>query len=551
MLLKKLQFILLAFIVLSSGIHSQDTNFIQHHIFDEPVRNVFKSGKDVYVKTGKGMYFLQNGKWKAFKTDFTKPFVFFENLFFEADFLPNKYIFDASVMADLIPQHSLASATIAETDEGFFLSVGGSLYEYAINKDFQHVYSHMSIRDIYFDRDLKIVSTYSGIYINDTLKAREPGYSNGPITKVGNNYYLCSDKLYLFQQPDSFTVIESGENEFAGYSRKVLEYDGKIFSLNTKSVNVFDPEMKMKPIHQGFEYYDMEVVQGKLLFSTMTGQVFMFDGQTTTQLIQLNSRIRDIYAEQDLIYLSSDGGVYTVKNLNPATLRRIVNTELTVMVLVDRFRNTWISTENGMFVKPDKSDELISYIPNVEFNRGALTYHNDHIYAGSIQGIYVIETYHAMKNVIPVKLSSIKAEKNNTRNKSLGVATVALTLILVSWYGFQRYKNRSRKLDIPHRATLPKLNLENLEKIIRTEQIVSVEGLAEYFKTSTVQLNREFKVFDTTPGKFLREVKLKHAKDLISKETPMNEVVRQTGYSASFLHKSFKKGQKESAPGDL
>jgi AraC-like DNA-binding protein len=221
------------------------------------------------------------------------------------------------------------------------------------------------------------------------------------------------------------------------------------------------------------------------------------------------------------------------------------------MVLVDRFRNTWISTENGMFVKPDKSDELISYIPKVEFNRGAMTYHNDRIYAGSIQGIYVIETYHAMKNVIPVKLSIINAEKNNTRNKSLGVATVVLTLILVSWYGFQRYKNRSRKLDIPHRSTLPKLNLENLEKIIRTEPIVSVEGLAEYFKTSTVQLNREFKVFDTTPGKFLREVKLKHAKDLISKETPMNEVVRITGYSASFLHKSFKRSQKESDLGNL
>lgn len=536
-----------ALILLHLSTNGQDTVFVQRHPFDSPVRDVFKADKELFVKTGKGMFRLENDKWISHPSEFTKPFVFYENDFFEADFLPNKYIFDPKGMADLIPQHALSTATVAETEHGFFLAVAGSLYEYAVNKNYGTTYNRMSVRDIFFDRDLKVVSTYSGIFINDTIQARSPRHSNGPMCKVKNRIFLCADQLYEFIKPDSFRVIPSGENAFAGYSRKVIEYMGRMYSLNTKSLNVFDSAMEMRPIHQGYEYYDMEVVQGKLLFSTQTGEVFMYDGQKTSLLAKLATRVRDIYSESGIAYFSSDKGVFTIRDLKPSTLVQFANTPYTVMVLVDRFRNIWISTENGMFIKPDKTSELVSYIPGVEFNRGALAYHNDSIYAGSIEGVYGIDTYHAMKNVIPVALSLVHSEKNKRRNLIILISFIALTLAAISWLAYRSYRKRSLKLDIPHKETTPKLTLDNLRDIIREKHILTVEGLAEYFGTSTVQLNREFKIFDITPGKFLREVKLQYARELLDGKTPMEEVVRVTGYSASYLQKELQKGHHDSA----
>lgn len=540
---KSILYFLLNLVLLS--IKGQDTVFVQRHPFESPVRNVFKVEKDVFVKTGKGLFRLDDGKWASYPSEFSKPFVFYENYFFEADFLPNKYIFDAAGMADLIPQHSLSTATVVETDHGFFLAVAGSLFEYGVNKNYRNTYNKMSIRDIFFDGDLKVVSTYSGIFINDTSLAKSPHHSNGPMCKVNNRLFLCADQLYEFIKPDSFRVIPSGENAFAGYSRKMIAYKGRIYSLNTKSLNVFDSSMEMTPIHQGFEYYDMEVVEGQLLFSTQTGEVFKYNGKDITQLVKLPTRVRDIYSESGVVYLSSDGGVFTISNLNPSSMKAFASTPNTVMVLVDRFRNTWISTENGMYIKPDKTEEMVAYIPGVEFNRGALTYHNDSIYAGSIEGVYVIDTYHAMKNVIPLALSLIQEEKNKTRNLVVLVSFLVPTVVMILWLAYRSYKKSAIKLEIPHRETTPKLNLDNLRKIVKDEHILTVEALAAHFETSTVQLNREFKIFSITPGKFLREVKLEYAKELLDKNTPMEEVVHIIGYSASFLHKELQKIHQE------
>jgi transcriptional regulator GlxA family with amidase domain len=69
---------------------------------------------------------------------------------------------------------------------------------------------------------------------------------------------------------------------------------------------------------------------------------------------------------------------------------------------------------------------------------------------------------------------------------------------------------------------------------------MTVEALAEHFKTNTVQLNRQFKNFDTTPGKFMKTVKLDLARDLLAQHVPMEEVVQKTGYSAAFIRKELK-----------
>jgi AraC-like DNA-binding protein len=489
------------------------------------------------VKTGEGLYKLNGAKWELEKMTFKKSYVFFEKGFVEADYLPDRYVFNATPMAYLIPLRSISAASKAELDDRLFVSTGGALFEYSINNNYSHYFADHSIRNIYMEGRFKMVSTYSGIFINDTIKVTDPGYANGYFSKIRGKYYLSSDHLYELTQPAVFMQIATGDNVFAGYSRKLVEYRNELYSLNTKSVNRVDSSFELHPIHQGYEYYDLEVVGDKLLFCTQTGEVFVYDGQNLRQLVKLNTRIRDIYQFKNTVYLSSEEGVYTVQGLDPGSLNLLAKTPFTVMVLVDALRNTWISTENGLFLLPDLKKEPILYIKDVEFNRGALTLYNDTIYAGSISGIYVIDCYHAVKNFLPPYFNKIQMDKSEKRKKR-GIYGGGIIVFLVGIiFSYRVYAKRKARLIIPPKETAQALTLEHIAEAIRTNNIMTVESLAEFYQTNTVQLNRQFKTFDTTPGKFMKSVKIKYALDLLKNKVPMDEVVSKVGYSANFIRK--------------
>jgi AraC-like DNA-binding protein len=281
----------------------------------------------------------------------------------------------------------------------------------------------------------------------------------------------------------------------------------------------------------------MEIVGDKLLFCTQTGEVFVYDGHNVQQLLKLKTRIRDIYQFKNTTYLSSEEGVYTLQGLDPGTLTHFLKTPFTVMVIVDALRNTWISTENGLYLLPDRKEEPILYIRDVEFNRAALTLYNDTIYAGSISGLYVIDCIHAVKNFLPLYLNKKQTEKAEQRKRWGIFGTGFFVLLAGLGFTYITYKRRKARLIIPQKETAPALTLENIAEAIRTHNIMTVEGLAEFYQTNTVQLNRQFKTFDTTPGKFMKTVKINYARELLKNKVPMEEVVTKLGYSASFIRK--------------
>jgi AraC-like DNA-binding protein len=521
-------------------VKSQDTVFVSKHLFSTPVRNVFTVKDALYAKTGDGLYKLVGDKWELQKMKFTKAYVFYDKGFFEADYLLNKYLYHAEPISYLVPQKSITNASKADLGDRLFISAGGSLFEYAVNNNYRHYYHGVSIRDIFLEDGFKVISSYSGIFVNDSLKKGEPGYSNGYLRKIRNRYFLSADHLYEIIPPTEFRKIPSGVNVFAGYSRKLVEYRNSIYSLNTKSFNLVDSSFNLLPIQQGYEYYDMEVVGDKLLFCTQTGEVFMYDGQKVQQLVKLRTRVRDIYHFKNTVYLSSDEGVHTIDGLDASTLNLFAKTPFAVMVLVDALRNTWISTENGMFLLPDLKKELILYIDGVEFNRGALTLYNDTVYAGSISGLYVIDCYHVVKSFLPVYFNKIK-EDQTEQTKKWGLWGAGMIVLMTGMgFGYRVYKTRRTKLILPQKETAQALTIDHIAEAIRTHNIMTVEGLAEFYQTNTVQLNRQFKTFDTTPGKFMKTVKMNYARELLRNRVPMEEVVAKVGYTAGFIKKELK-----------
>ena len=443
-------------------------------------------------------------------------------------------------MSHLIPQKSLANGTRVRLGNQLFVSVGGSLFEYEINPFYAHYLQGYSVRQIYIDEYVKLLSTYSGIIINDTIVSMEPGYANGYFCKIGDRYFLCSDHLYEWKPPDTFVEIPSGANVFAGYSRKLVVFQNKIYALNTKSINVVGPAFSLTPIHQGFEYFDMEVADSMLVFSTREGHVYAFNGKESRLLAQLQTRVRDVYASGNKIYLSSDQGVYTVENFEPQTLKQLSKTPFAVMVYNDPQNITWIATENGLYLIPPQQQEPILLIKEVEFNRAALFHRNDTIYAGSVEGLFVIDTYNLIRNFLPQYLNQTNYLKQQRRKLLFSYLIIGLVILSGGGIAWHYIRKKQRRLVLPQAEVAPSISLSEITQVIRNYQIQSVEQLAAHYHTNTVQLNRQFKVFDTTPGKFLKQVKISWAQELLDDNAELEHIATLTGYSVAFLKKELK-----------
>lgn len=520
------------------SLFSQDTTFVKKHFFSNPVRNVFNGPGGIYVKTGDGLYLLNRDQWELINSEFKKNYVFYNKKYYESDYIPNHYLFDITAMKDLIPQRTLSNPTMAHQDNQLFVSTAGNLFEYFINSSYKRSFNGYSIRDIYFDKDFSVISTYDGIFFNDSIRAESPIYSSGEFQKIGDRYFLCNDQLYEMTELGRLARLEITNINVSGHFRKLLIWNKQIISQNTRSINFWDAEAGLIPIHQGEEYFDVEASDDRLLFCTGKGEVIQLSNEKFTTLCKVNSRIRDIYIYGEDLYICSDDGLYLMEDIKPKNLKKQNSLTNVVGVMMDLNKNLWITTENGLYVQPADRQFPIPFIPNVEFNRAALTIYNDQVYAGSVEGLFIIDIFNAAKNFLPQQTNTLAVGFN----KILLIS--ALTLIILSVLAIWFVKRRKNRKNVVIANTAKKneeriITIDQMEQDIINQRIMTVESLADYYQTNSVQLNRILKSFNTTPGKILRQTKLKHAKELFKNNVPLHEISQKVGYSAVYLRSKF------------
>lgn len=508
----------------------QDTIFYQNHVFETPVRNVLEVKGSIYVKTGDGLYQYVDGSWELISKDFKKRYLFYADDFFETEFIPEEFTFEVGQMAHLIPQVSLANPTRAQLENSLFISVGGSLFEYQINTHYQRSYSKTSIRDIYIDDSIKVVSTYSGIFINDSIKVAEPSYSNGHFISLNKNYWLCADGLYRLNTPTEFVNTTKQATDHLGHFRKLVTYQGGVYAQLNISVARLDSADGWNAIHQNHQYTDIDSMDDHLYFVTDSGHLFRYDGKQVKQLTKLESRINDVYAHKNLIFLGASTGLFTY---NPASgkTEKIIDIQDIVGVRFDLNNNLWLASENGLYLCESGQTSAVQYISGVEFNRGAMTLHQDRLYVGSTTGLYEVDFQNVIRGFIPM-LAKSDLQLKAKPSKFLWILIPLLTLIaLLAFIFLKRNKLAAQNEEIEN----SRFSLDTLKKLIIEKGILSVDELAEQLGTNTVQLNRMFKEHNNTPGKFLKTIKLEWAHEMLSKDIPMHEVVKKVGYSANFI----------------
>jgi AraC-like DNA-binding protein len=515
--------------------YSQDTLFVNKHSFSSPVQNVFDAGESVFVKTTLTLFQLDRDEWTPIDEKFSKPYVFYSNgSFFESDFIPNSELFDISSIKELVPQRGKFLATSARMGSRFFIASGSELFEYEIRDHYTRSYHNMSIRDIFIEDSLKVILTYSGIFVNDSIQLKDLQYSNSPLVKIDSTYYITWDEISLFFPPDSSVLLPNATNRFAGKARKLVSWKGELYALYTQSVAKVLPGFELQPLHQGLEYLDLETTENGLVFSTFQGLALQWNQGKLDTLAQLPSKIKDIYPAGGRLILSSDAGVFEIspKQKEPIQLTDIPNV---VMTTLDDFNHLWIASENGLYVLISEYPEPILIIPNVEFNREALLMGSELLYVGAVDGLYTLNTYEIEKSYLPNLLNTLKVPLSEQKSTWIIGGTLAVIGFVIGWLIFKKKKRKG--LISPGSGSKNEWNLDELKEIIISEKIQTIESLAATLDTNTVQLNRNFKKLGTTPGKFLKKIKLEQAKELLKEGVNVEEISKKIGYSSNYIRK--------------
>jgi AraC-like DNA-binding protein len=102
------------------------------------------------------------------------------------------------------------------------------------------------------------------------------------------------------------------------------------------------------------------------------------------------------------------------------------------------------------------------------------------------------------------------------------------------------YHNRQRKNQV---AKLTRkamaINPENIRQVVLDNpSIISVESVAEYFETSTVQLNRILKKYNTSGLILLKAIKQDIVRDMLAQEKSMEEISKRVGYSINYIKRN-------------
>ncbi|HEY5692702.1 MAG TPA: hypothetical protein VIS49_14700 [Cyclobacteriaceae bacterium] len=536
---KRAFFCLIFWLSLLTKVIGQDTVFVDIHRLPGLVRNVFNVGVDVIANTGDHLYKWKGSKWEELSIKFNKPYVFYDDNYFESDFIPPKYIFDTKSIESLIPEKSVNLATYGKATNRFFIATAGKLFEYEIFPYYTKILPECSIRDIYIEDGLKVISTYSGIYINDSIRLTYPASSNGPLVKLGDNYVLCNDVVFTYHPPAEFIPVSLNENPELGHVRKIVMLEDEIYFQFTLSIAKYDSIRGFSIVHSGHEYIDIEVINNSLFFSTFEGKVFRYTRDATIQLYDLGAPINDIYTWNQWVYYSSDKGLYrSNKDSNQAPVI-IHDHDDVVAVAMDVQANLWISTEFGLYIKPRNFEIIVPVIPSVEFNREAIFFANDTLYAGSVSGLYKVSIYSVMQEYLPAYLQQIKTHQNKSKLSTilLTVLPIAATALLA----FVLIRNRKYNSGAQSSSLSKEITLEQFKHDILQNKILSVKEMADHYDTNPVQLNRVFMKWGTSPGRFLRKVRIEIAGEMIRDKAPLEAIVKRTGFSAIYIRRIVRK----------
>jgi AraC-like DNA-binding protein len=531
-------------IVLST--YAQDTLFIQSHDFEKYVNNISTDGQNLYLRIGDSIYSYSNGKKKyittgALRFSWIQKNAYADNYYWYHDEqIPKIYSSSNDNLNRILPGPKNAFITKARLNSSLFICYNGNVLEYKINELPKLEYYAKSIRHIYSDDNLRVISTYSGVFsekIAGKNKLDFNGekifpYSHGEFTKIGSDFYLCqSTKVYKYNEEEN--KLEEFQNfKENGLVRQLIEFGNNVFLVSLEGLALLDLENKKvsEPLIKD-KISRATKIGSELIVVTKTGAIYRVSNKFKIDKIQTNFSFEDVEQVNDEIFIGGRSGLFELKGQQLINLNNAID-----FYELHEFNGYLIfSNFNGLYAWINSSP--IPIVSNVEFNRYALNHDKLLFYAGSINGLYVIKTYDFDKWLSAQKIKNIYKINNDSRVKIYSIYGLLILIIISLTIISIRYRNKLQKRAL--QRTEKDFSIEFIEKIIRDYKIVSVEDLANHLNISRVQLNRKLSKKGKTALAVLIDCKKEIAIEMHQKGLSIKDISSRVGYSERYIKEKF------------
>ena len=532
---------------------AQDTILAKIYKFDEPVHNIDGGGEVIIARTSSAIYRLNENK-EFEVAQRLKP----ENIgkhswlnkvdregnftIYHTDFLPRNKIVPYYPVGAFLPGYHHDNITLAKDGNEFYTVFRGSILKYEIRTFYKIANRWESVRHIYVDDSIKITSTYSAIYKDsaydvfgiDTIKGIS--YASGEATKINNRFYLCSDQLFRLEAGQWQKIVFSPATNH--HFRKLITNNKNTYYLSNEGFGRIDLTndriIDTILLNQKEEFYDVAWLENKAYVCNRDGYVYIYEANKPIVKVKIGSPVYDVNfcPENEHAILSTKSGIFELElsNLKSKLLYPINDAVQTLYINGELM----IATGHGLYIKYD--EKIYELIPNTEFNRYALTQYNELVYAGSIEGLFVLDKGILLNDIV----NSFKTIEFKNANSKSNVLLAIFLAALIALISILLYHNRQRKRQVEKltRKALA-INPENIRQVVLDNpSIISVESVAEYFETSTVQLNRILKKYNTSGLILLKAIKQDIVRDMLAQEKPMEEISKRVGYSINYIKRN-------------
>ena len=525
---------------LRSSAQLLDTSLIQFHA-SPYFFNVIKAADDhIYAGTSDGILQLRGFEMK--RVDARQGYLTLDaNGELEIDTNGIQY-YDQRDYLHLLPFPNESRAEYHAGDKDFFyIAAGGKMHIYKI-LPFAYRYRNQSVRTI----SPNFVGTYSGIYYKGK-RMSFPSFTDGYIREYNGKAFICYSSLAIYELGKSDTLpaypIIPRPKGFDYRHVRDLRYStalNRYFVSTTTQLGSIDTNLTRATTLFTVQTPEHDIVllgDDRRSFIFASGnRLHRFIGEEIQTTVELPEVIKDGIPTHFSHYLLTSKALYAYRSSEKLEKLADLHSAHTLLLLPGS--ELVIGTDNGLYRYNTVSRMLTVLINGVEFNRRALHLQDGLLYAGAVNGIYVLDIK-SLDDIVASSKTSPEGYQLPTYFKLI-LAALSLLSLLLAYFWWRTRKKMTQMVE----ESGPVVDIEKEEVVLpdkaQIEDFIRAHIKLVTLKAIQVHFNISARVLYTIlepekPGAIIQRIRQERIRELKKEGMGAKEIAEESGLSESYV----------------